>query len=238
MTSDESSVALIPGQPILETAINATPPKNLRVARAQGAGGWFFALPPSTKILGLIALAMSVAVLGVATRSNSPQQLETAVAENVVVDQSPVTISRMVSFDPNGDDAQENEAQIWALRDSNSKTAWTTDCYANQFFGTKEYVGVLIELSRASTGVLQVGMKNGPWSLEIYTANGAAPSRLEQWGPRAGADYNTRRGIAQFVVPSEAQFVLLVLREVGKSVQCSAKNPYQGVIQDISFNAA
>ncbi|MEY4404720.1 MAG: hypothetical protein RI976_651 [Actinomycetota bacterium] len=238
MTSDESSVARIPGQPILETAVNATPPKNLRVTRAQGAGGWFFSLPPSTKILGFIALAMSVAVLGVATRSNSPQQLETAVAENVVVDQSPVTISRMVSFDPNGDDAQENEAQIWALRDSNSKTAWTTDCYANQFFGTKEYVGVLIELSRASTGVLQVGMKNGPWSLEIYTANGAAPSRLEQWGPRAGADYNTRRGIAQFVVPSEAQFVLLVLREVGKSVQCSAKNPYQGVIQDISFNAA
>jgi hypothetical protein len=32
--------------------------------------------------------------------------------------------------------------------------------------------------------------------------------------------------------------VLLVLREVGTSVQCSAKNPYQGVIQDISFNGA
>lgn len=65
----------------------------------------------------------------------------------------------MVSFDPNGDDAQENEAQIWALRDRNPKTAWTTDCYANQFFGTKEYVGVLMEFSRAATGTLQVGMK-------------------------------------------------------------------------------
>jgi len=76
------------------------------------------------------------------------------------------------------------------------------------------------------------------WRRWIYTANGAAPSRLEQWGPRAGADYNTRRGVAQFVIPSQAQFVLLVLREVGTSVQCSAKNPYQGVIQDISFNGA
>jgi hypothetical protein len=195
-------------------------------------------LPPSTKILGLIAILLGAAVLFTATRSNSSQQTDSSVAQGAIVDQSPVTISRMVSFDPNGDDAQENEAQIWALRDGNSKTAWTTDCYANQFFGTKEYVGVLMEFSRAATGTLQVGMKNGPWSLEIYTANGAAPSRLEQWGPRAGADYNTRRGVAQFVIPSQAQFVLLVLREVGTSVQCSAKNPYQGVIQDISFNGA
>ena len=238
MTSDESSVAQIPGQPVLETAVNATPPKTLRDPRAQTAAWRFFSLPPSTKILSLVAAALAVAVVLVGTRSNSTQQLETPVVESIAVDQSPVTIARMVSFDPNGDDAQENEAQIWALRDGTSKTAWTTDCYANQFFGTKEYVGVLIELSRVSTGVLQVGMKNGPWSLEIYTATGAAPSRLEQWGPRTGADYNTRRGVAQFVVPTEAQFVLLVLREVGTSVQCSAKNPYQGVIQDISFNAA
>ncbi|NBO97562.1 MAG: serine/threonine protein kinase, partial [Actinobacteria bacterium] len=184
MTSDESSVAQIPGQPVLETAVNATPAKNIRDPRAQKGTPRFASLPPSTKILGLIALAMSAAVLFVGFRSNSTQQIETPVVESVSVDQSPITISRMVSFDPNGDDAQENEAQIWALRDGNPKTAWTTDCYANQFFGTKEYVGVLIELSRATTGVLQVGMKNGPWSLEIYTANGSAPSRLEQWGAR------------------------------------------------------
>jgi hypothetical protein len=99
MTSDESSVAQIPGQPVLETAVNATPPKNLRVTQTQGAGGWFFSLPPSTKILGLIALAMSVAVFFVGFRSSSTQQIETPVVESVAVDQSPVTISRMVSFD-------------------------------------------------------------------------------------------------------------------------------------------
>ena len=180
-----------------------------------------------------------MAILFVATRSNGLNELAmTDVSSAPVVDLAPVTISRMVSYDPNGDDAQENEAQIWALRDDNPKTVWSTDCYANQFFGIKEYVGVLIELSRATTGTLQVGMKNGPWSLEIYTANGAAPALLEQWGPRSGADYNTRRGVAQFVVSTQAQFVLLVLREVGTSLQCSTKNPYQGIIQDITFSAA
>lgn len=236
MTSDESSVGRIPGQPVLETVVNATPDKTLRDPKAKT---WRpSTVPTSTKILAAIAVLLCAAVLFVGTKSNSSTTESTQQAAVVAPTDEPVSISRMVSFDPNGDDAEENEAQIWALRDGNPKTAWTTDCYANQFFGTKEYVGVLIELTRASTGTLQVGMKNGPWSLEIYTATGSAPSRLDQWGARAGADYNTRRGVAQFVVPGDAQFILLLLREVGKSVQCSDKNPYQGVIQDVSFNAA
>jgi len=236
MTSDESSVGRIPGQPVLETVVNATPAKTLRDPKAKT---WRpSTVPTSTKILAAIAVLLCAAVLFVGTKSNSSTTESTQQAAVVAATDEPVSISRMVSFDPNGDDAEENEAQIWALRDGNPKTAWTTDCYANQFFGTKEYVGVLIELTRASTGTLQVGMKNGPWSLEIYTATGSAPSRLDQWGARAGADYNTRRGVAQFVVPGDAQFILLLLREVGKSVQCSDKNPYQGVIQDVSFNAA
>lgn len=236
MTSDESSVGRIPGQPVLETVVNATPAKTLRDPKAKT---WRpSTVPTSTKILAAIAVLLCAAVLFVGTKSNSSTTEPTQQAAVVAATDEPVSISRMVSFDPNGDDAEENEAQIWALRDGNPKTAWTTDCYANQFFGTKEYVGVLIELTRASTGTLQVGMKNGPWSLEIYTATGSAPSRLDQWGARAGADYNTRRGVAQFVVPGDAQFILLLLREVGKSVQCSDKNPYQGVIQDVSFNAA
>jgi hypothetical protein len=81
-------------------------------------------------------------------------------------------------------------------------------------------------------------MKNGPWSLEMYAANGSAPALLEQWGPRLNTDYNTRRGVAQFVVANQAQYVLLVMREVGKSVQCGTANPYQGLIQDVSFAAA
>jgi len=80
-------------------------------------------------------------------------------------------------------------------------------------------------------------MQNGPWSLEIYAARDSAPSQLDQWGAQVGADYNTRRGIAQFVIAEQAQFVLVVLREIGMSEQCSPSNPYQGLIQDISFSA-
>ena len=81
-------------------------------------------------------------------------------------------------------------------------------------------------------------MQNGPWSLEIYTARDSAPNQLDQWGEQVGADYNTRRGIAQFVVAEQAQFVLVLLREIGMSEQCSQSNPYQGLIQDISFSTS
>ena len=86
----------------------------------------------------------------VATRDIRSAQLSTTDITVVAPDLGPVTISRMTSYDPNGD-AQENETEIWALQDNNPKTVWSTDCYVNQFFGTKQYVGVLIELSRATT---------------------------------------------------------------------------------------
>ena len=241
ITPDEPAVGDSSDQPVSKTALsNMTPQRttrNLSQKPKPAKSSSFRKLPGSTKILGLIVVLLSVAVTVVATRDIRSAQLSTTDITVVAPDLGPVTISRMTSYDPNGD-AQENETEIWALQDNNPKTVWSTDCYVNQFFGTKQYVGVLIELSRATTGTLRVAMKNGPWSLEMYAANGSAPALLEQWGPRLNTDYNTRRGVAQFVVANQAQYVLLVMREVGKSVQCGTANPYQGLIQDVSFAAA
>ncbi len=204
--------------------------------RSKSSGG---RTPTSTKILGLIAILLSIAVMYVATQgfdsSLFTSRLSSTQANSGV---APVIISRIVSYDPNGQDGLENEAGVWSLTDNDQKTAWSTDCYATAFFGDKKYVGVLIELSQPATGVLKVGMQNGPWSLEIYTATGVAPTSLEQWGEPTGTDYNTRRGVAQFMVPAQTQFVLLMLREIGMSDQCSPDNPYQGLMQDVSFSAA
>ncbi len=196
-------------------------------------------IPISTKILGLIAILLSIAVMYVATQGFDASLFTSRMSSTQINSGvAPVTISRIVSYDPNGQDGLENEAGVWSLTDNDQKTAWSTDCYATAFFGDKKYVGVLIELSQPATGVLKVGMQNGPWSLEIYTATGIAPTSLEQWGEPTGTDYNTRRGVAQFMVPAQTQFVLLMLREIGMSDQCSADNPYQGLMQDVSFNAA
>ena len=210
--------------------------QNNKKKRSKSSGG---RIPRSTKILGLIAILLSIAVMYVATQGFDPtlftSRISSTQANSGV---APVIISRVVSYDPNGQDGLENEAGIWALTDNDQKTAWSTDCYATAFFGDKKYVGALIELSQPASGVLKVGMQNGPWSLEIYTTTGAAPTSIEQWGEPTGTDYNTRRGVAQFTVPSQTQFVLLMMREIGMSDQCSPDNPYQGLMQDVSFNAA
>jgi serine/threonine protein kinase len=204
--------------------------------RSKSSGG---RIPTSTKILGLIAILLSIAVMYVATQGFDPSLLTSRISSTQANSGvAPVIISRVVSYDPNGQDGLENESGIWALTDNDQKTAWSTDCYATAFFGEKKYVGALIELSQPASGVLKVGMQNGPWSLEIYTATGAAPTSLEQWGEPTGTDYNTRRGVAQFMVPSQTQFVLLMMREIGMSDQCSPDNPYQGLMQDLSFDAA
>jgi len=214
-----------------EMKINETKKRN---KRSKSSGG---RIPTSTKILGLIAILLSVAVMYVATQGFDPSLFTSRISSTQANSGvAPVIISRVVSYDPNGQDGLENEAGVWALTDNDQKTAWSTDCYATAFFGDKKYVGALIELSQPASGVLKVGMQNGPWSLEIYTATGAAPTSLEQWGEPTATDYNTRRGVAQFMVPSQTQFVLLMIREIGMSDQCSPDNPYQGLMQDLSFN--
>ena len=195
-------------------------------------------VPHTTKFLTLIAVLLSAAVVYVATSGIDTSVFPFFNSSNAMNSgDGSITISRVMSFDPNGGDGLENESQVWALNDGDPKTVWSTDCYVNQFFSEKKFVGVVVQLSQASAGVLQVGMQNGPWSLEIYAARDSAPSQLDQWGAQVGADYNTRRGIAQFVIAEQAQFVLVVLREIGMSEQCSPSNPYQGLIQDISFSA-
>ena len=214
-----------------EMKISETKKRN---KRSKSSGG---RIPTSTKILGLIAILLSVAVMYVATQGFDPSLFTSRISSTQANSGvAPVIISRVVSYDPNGQDGLENEAGVWALTDNDQKTAWSTDCYATAFFGDKKYVGALIELSQPASGVLKVGMQNGPWSLEIYTATGAAPTSLEQWGEPIATDYNTRRGVAQFMVPSQTQFVLLMMREIGMSDQCSPDNPYQGLMQDLSFN--
>jgi len=214
-----------------EMKISETKKRN---KRSKSSGG---RIPTSTKILGLIAILLSVAVMYVATQGFDPSLFTSRISSTQANSGvAPVIISRVVSYDPNGQDGLENEAGVWALTDNDQKTAWSTDCYATAFFGDKKYVGALIELSQPASGVLKVGMQNGPWSLEIYTATGAAPTSLEQWGEPTATDYNTRRGVAQFMVPSQTQFVLLMIREIGMSDQCSPDNPYQGLMQDLSFN--
>ena len=148
----------------------------------------------------------------------------------------PVTFTMISTFDPNSEDGHENEAQVGALIDGIPATRWTTSCYANKNFGAKDFVGIVIQLSRPAIGTLGFGIVNAPWRIEVYAAQDAAPTQLAQWGEPVTQSLSMVRQRGEFVITSPVDFLLVVLREVGKSNGCSAANPFQGVVSGVTFS--
>jgi serine/threonine protein kinase len=147
----------------------------------------------------------------------------------------PISISTITSYDPNGDDGAENEALTPLLLDGNPETAWSSTCYANQYFGSKEYVGLVVQLNQPAVGTLQVAMANAPWAIEVYQALDNAPFLLAEWGERTERKFNTRRRGSTFTITTPAQYLLIVFREAGRSPSCSSANPYHPIVSGVSF---
>lgn len=232
-TSSTSHRGRIPGEPTPTLAPQRTPtrkpPGNAPSRRMHGN---------NRRLFWLIAaiVAVCAALLWQVVTETQPDVLP---ANNTVAtpsDLEPLSIVAASSFDPNGDDGNENEAQIGALLDGNPETTWTTTCYSNQFFGSKEFVGVLLHLSRLATGTLGVGVSNAPWTIEIYAAQDVAPGQLSEWGQPVDKAFRTKRQRGIFTIPTPANYVLVVLREVGRSNACSDANPYQGILSGVTFS--
>lgn len=183
--------------------------------------------------VGLIALSL---IAGVALWRVAPNNTpETSPLPEAVAIVEPVAISSITTFDPLGDDGVENDELLPNLLDGNAATKWSTSCYNNQYFGSKEFVGLVVQLNRAATGTLRVGMQNAPWAIDVFASAESAPTDINQWGASIDSGYNTKRERASFVISTPAQFILIKIREVGTSANCSASNPYQGVLSGVAF---
>jgi hypothetical protein len=180
--------------------------------------------------LGIAAAAMLWSV----SRDTTPVPAADA-PETLSAPIGPVAISAITSYDPNGDDGAENEALTPLLLDGNPETMWMSTCYANQYFGSKEYVGLLVQLSQPATGTLQLAMANAPWTIEVYQALDNAPFLLSEWGERTERKFNTKRRGSTFDIVTPAQYLLVVFREAGRGPSCSNANPYQTIVSGVSF---
>ncbi len=150
-----------------------------------------------------------------------------------------VSLQGVRSYDPNGDDGNENEAQVPWLLDNNPTTAWTTVCYGDRYFGSKGGLGLVLELSGAGIGTITANFGNGPWNAEVYVSDApTVPARIEDWGLRVADGYGENAGTGTFAVKTPGRHMLLLLREIGRSNTCSNTNPYKGVINDLGFSSA
>ncbi len=159
------------------------------------------------------------------------------VVDNVEV--VPVSLVGVRSYDPAGDDGEENEALIPSLLDNNPATNWTTVCYGSKYFGSKGGLGLVLQLSGTGLGTVNANFANGPWNAEVYVSTAETiPATLNEWGLRVGTMNSQNPGLANFDVKTPARNVLLYLREMGRSPDCSNKNPYQTMMSGLSFTSA
>ena len=183
---------------------------------------------------GIIAVA---ALVGVAV-------MRTSDSENIVVPDSvpelvapigPIEIAEIHSYDPNGDDGVENEEFIGLLVDKNPASAWATSCYADKYFGAKRSVGIVVSLTRPSTGTLRVNFANGPFGADVFTATGETPATFDAWTNKAGSLYNTRAQVVRLSITEPVDRILVALTEMGRSDACGTNNPFQGRVNEVAF---
>ena len=187
-------------------------------------------------LLLVAALVMSVMLWRGLQNTKSAPGAVPEVVNDVVV--GPVSVVGVRSYDPNGDDGQENEAMIPNLTDNNPTTSWTTVCYGNQYFGSKGGVGVIVQLSGIGIGSLAATFGTAPWNAEVFvSASEAIPTTLDGWGVRVANSNGAAPGAATFDVATPGRNVLLYMREAGKSTSCSNSNPYKGMLSDLSFTS-
>ena len=153
---------------------------------------------------------------------------------NSVTNTDPIKITGVQSFDPQGDDGEENPALLANITDGDLSTAWSTDCYQSSTFGSKSGVGVVVQINASAMAQLQIGVLGRDWKAEVYAANTNSDD-LALWGSPIweGTDESGSTISATFSTPN--QYALVYLRKVGASGFCSDKNPYRGDISEISI---
>jgi serine/threonine-protein kinase len=246
----------IPGEPLAAT--DAPPPRRTpdrtppaaRAPRAAPSRRLQQRWTPSLVVVGglLLAALVTGAVLwatvgqggDVASDQTTPATNpgEAAIGDTSAPDLpvGPAAVVGLRSYDPNGD-GDENDTQLALLTDGQAETAWTTVCYADRYLGSKQGVGVVVELDRAATGQVQLDLASAPWQVRLYAAD-EVPADLAGWGDYLASDFaaEPRSATLQFDRPS--QFLLVWLAELGRSPACSSDNPYRGEISRLDVSAS
>ena len=138
------------------------------------------------------------------------------------------------SYDPEGDNV-ENDELVKNLTDGSASTTWSTVCYVNRSFGSKQGVGLVLALTERGIGTVKTTFASAPYDIDVYAVDGPAPANLDGWGFAqsniAGAD----TGAVDIPVAIPATHILLFFKEVGRHPSCSSNNPYKGEVAEVEF---
>ncbi|MEP7115228.1 MAG: serine/threonine-protein kinase [Ilumatobacteraceae bacterium] len=144
-------------------------------------------------------------------------------------------IAQVTTYDPEGDDGQENDELVSRAIDGNPATVWSTLCYASRTLGVKAGVGIVADLGTPAIGTFTVAIASAPYQIQILTAgDGAIPAQIADWGPplkrAVGADPES----VTVSINKPTRYVLVMFKQLAKTPECT-KNPYRGDISEMNF---
>jgi serine/threonine-protein kinase len=148
--------------------------------------------PPKRRLapLGVVAalVLVGLAVVAVLAADDGTERADGQAGSG----RSEVEIASVRSFDPQGRDGEENEAQARLAVDGDPNTMWATDRYNTRAFGgLKPGVGLVLQLGQAADlNRLQVRSGTSGWAASVYVADQPA-TQLAAWGEPVA----TRSGI-------------------------------------------
>jgi len=187
---------------------------------------------------GVVSLLLALLIIPKILDSGNPEIIAPVTTMgDVTTNNDPIKITGIQSFDPQGDDGEENPDLLPNMTDGDPSTAWSTDCYQSSTFGSKSGVGIVVQINASVLAQLQVGVLGSDWKAEVYASN-TNNDDLALWGSPIweGTDSTGSTISATFSTPN--QYALIYLRKVGASGFCSNKNPYRGDISEISVTNA
>lgn len=188
-----------------------TPPAGISPSFRQTERTW---LVPAAVI---IALAVGLTTMGFMFSQSEVGEGLLRRRQAPAADQgTPIAVSGVRSFDPQGDDRVENEGRAPAAADGDPGTLWATVRYKSADFGRlKDGVGLIVELPQ--TEKVQRVRVSGPtsgWSGAVYVADRAGTS-LDDWG-QPEEEQSDISGSADFDFdPTEGRFVLVWITRLG-----------------------
>ena len=147
------------------------------------------------------------------------------------------TSLEVTAWDPFGDNGSENDAQApLAIADGSRDTAWSTECYNDQYLGAKPGVGLVVTLPELSNGRLEFETLNAPFQIEVYRTDAVKPPlSLDSWVQVGSMSYGVEPGAVAVSVGEASTHLAIWLKELGPDDACSSANPYRGRIGELQW---
>ena len=146
-------------------------------------------------------------------------------------------IVKVTTYDPEGDDGQENDDLVARSIDGNPATVWSTLCYGSRTLGGKGGVGVVADLGTPAIGTFTVSVASAPYQIQILTSGGdAIPVQIADWGPPLKRAVGANPESVTVSISKPTRYVLVLFKQLAKTPECT-KNPYRGDISEMNFVA-